>query len=258
MIIKACGVSHVGKSREHNEDNLFVGGYIRDDLSRENVIVQKDHQTEPFAYAVFDGLGGGSYGEVASRIAAEIFREKAESGLVDADVFVSEAHKAIRSFARDNKINNIGTTAAALQIRDRTAHVFNVGDSKVYLFRNGQLKRLTKDHSMVQLMIDSGLIKESERGSSPYAADLTQYLGMTSEEDFEPEARKQSFSVMPGDCFILCSDGLTSEVEESRISMMLTETAIKDPETIAVDLVVQAAEKGRGRDNVTVIAVVAS
>lgn len=252
-MIKACGVTHTGNIFEHNEDNIYVGGRFRDDLTKQNVIIRGGIQEAPFAYAVFDGLGGGSCGEVASYIAATEFHSRAKTGRAEAEAFVSDAHKAIRQFAEKNQAHSMGTTAAVLQIEDETAYVFNVGDSRVYLFRDGGLERLSKDHSIRQLMIDSGLIKESEATAGPYSNDLTQFIGMGSEEEIEPEAYEKTISILPGDLFLLCSDGLTGEMEEDDICELLKKDAGKQPEDIALDLSMQAVKKGKGRDNVSVI-----
>ena len=255
MAVSACGMTHLGNIREHNEDNIYVSGRFRKDLSQDNVIIRSEDQDGCPAFAVFDGLGGESYGEEASRIAAEILQKDAKCGLTDADTFIAETHKAIRQFAEKNDVYSMGTTAAVMQIADERAYVFNVGDSRVYLFRNGQLQRLTRDHSMIQSMIDIGLIKESERAASPYSGDLTQFLGMRSEEGIEPEAYVDTISLLCGDLFILCSDGLTCEIDESEISSILKTDAEKKPEDIALDLMFHAVKKGKGRDNVSVIAV---
>ncbi|MBQ6455921.1 MAG: serine/threonine-protein phosphatase [Mogibacterium sp.] len=255
MIVSACGMTHTGNIREHNEDNIYVRGRFRNDLSHDNVIIRSDHQDGPPAFAVFDGLGGGSYGEEASRIAAEIFQKEAKSGLSDPDAYVAETHRAIRHFAEKNGVYSMGTTAAVLQITDERAYVFNVGDSRVYLFRNGQLTRLTRDHSMIQSMIDSGLVQESDRESSPFSGDLTQFLGMKTTEGIEPEAYVNTISIQPGDLFILCSDGLTRELDEDGMSSLLREDAEKGAGDIALDLMFHAVKKGKGRDNVSVIAV---
>lgn len=255
MIIEACGATHRGNIRALNEDNIYVDGSFRSDLTMDNVLLKGKDNQDAHTYAVFDGLGGEEYGERASYIAASVLRtaEKAQSE-ADIGVFVAAVHRAILSDAAHKEARNMGTTVAGLHLNGSEGTVFNVGDSRVYMFRSGRLLQLSHDHSVEQSMIDCGFLDAARRNSTGHAGELTQYLGMTSEEDIEPEAECAKVSTEPGDIFILCSDGLTGELSDEEITGILERDHEGDPDYIMGDLMKNAVSK-EGRDNISVIVV---
>ena len=252
-MVNACGASHRGNVRKHNEDNIYVDGIFRNDLSRDNVIIKSIRVTEPYVYAVFDGLGGEACGEEASLIAALGLKAMEDRDAAeDVETYISTAHKAIIKESVRKQARNMGTTAAAVRISGDRAIVFNVGDSRVYIYRNGRLTQLSRDHSVVQSLIDNGLLKEEERSASKYAGELTQYIGMISEDDIEPSAYTKVVNIMPGDVLLLCSDGLTGEISDTQLVGILDSCKKDDVETICIKLIKKATEGGC-RDNVSVI-----
>lgn len=253
MKISACGASHRGNIRSHNEDNIYVDGVFRNDLSVDNYLIRSQRRSLPCVYAVFDGLGGEACGEQASLIAALGLKAMDDrEATADIETYISAAHKAIINEASRKDADNMGTTVAALLTDGDTATVFNVGDSRVYLYRNGVLTQLSRDHSVVQALIDSGLIGEEDRSTSKYAGELTQYVGMVSEEDIEPSAYETTINVESGDIFLLCSDGLTGEMSDIQIREFFDTIDNKDPEHLVTQLIKRAV-KGDCRDNVSVI-----
>lgn len=255
MKIDACGATHKGNIRKHNEDNIYVDGMFRSDLNRDDEVIRSSRTEGPYVYGVFDGLGGEARGERASLISAMMLREaESSAGLQDVKTYIADVQKAIVSDAYHKKIENMGTTAALLISDGDIFTAYNVGDSRVYLIRRGQMERLTRDHSVEQSMIDCGFMEESERYTSAHAGELTQYLGMTSEEDIEPEADSKSVKAEAGDIFILCSDGLSGELSDSEIAESVENYRSRGAEYIAVDLIRRAIEK-EGKDNVSAIAV---
>ncbi|MBR0343430.1 MAG: serine/threonine-protein phosphatase, partial [Oscillospiraceae bacterium] len=132
------------------------------------------------------------------------------------------------------------------------ATIWNVGDSRVYLFRNGDLTQLSRDHSVVQMLIDRGIIREEERYTSIYAGELIQYLGMVPDDGTEPRAFIATEKLVPGDILLLCSDGLSGELGEKVLRDMLEDSKDRTAEYIVTNLVKRAVD-GRCRDNVSAI-----
>jgi protein phosphatase len=204
-------------------------------------------------WAVADGMGGHRAGEVASDIAVrtlqEVFPTQApdESGLAAA---AAAANDAIRAAAdEDPELHGMGTTLVALARTDGDDLVYlNVGDSRIYLLRGGELERLTIDHSLVEELVQEGSLTPEEARSHPKRNIVTRALGI-----YERVA-VDTATITPaaGDRFLLCSDGLTDELDEDRTASVLRR--LSDPDEAAAELVRLALESG-GRDNVTVLIV---
>jgi protein phosphatase len=213
----------------------------------EDASVANDH-----VFAVADGMGGHRGGEVASQLAVESL----ESSFVDAssDALVAaarEANDAVFERASDDpELRGMGTTLVAIAPVDNDDLVawVHVGDSRIYLFRDGELDQLTEDHSLVEQWVREGAISPEEARSHPQRNILTRALGIGSDVGID------AGTVIPytGDRFVLCSDGLFNEVDEPRIEATLRRLA--DPQEASQELVRQALENG-GRDNITVIVV---
>ena len=247
MHIDAFGATHNGNIRSHNEDNIYVEGSFRNDLKADNVAITGGKDGRPQTYAVLDGL------EKASFIGALGLRRYDDDGRIsDVEGYVSLVNRSVIKEAAKNNIRAMGTTFVMVHIDENRATIANVGDSRAYLFRDESLKQISRDHSVVQSLIDNGFLKESERKSSPHVGELTQYLGMTAEDDIEPEADVVMMSVLPGDVFLLCSDGLTGELSDKEISDIIMENEEKEAKYIAVILIKEALKKA-GSDNVSAV-----
>jgi protein phosphatase len=205
-------------------------------------------------FVVADGMGGHAAGEVASRVAVESMRESAvggDGGLVDA---VRIANRAIYDQATDNpSLRGMGTTLAAIALlRDADGstrmHVVNVGDSRVYLLRDGALEQITEDHSLVAELEREGRLTPEEARTHPQRNIVTRVLGNS------PDVDVDEFPIDPfrGDRYLLCSDGLFNEVTDGEIASVLRQE--HDPQR-AVDELVRRANDAGGRDNITVVVV---
>ncbi|MCB0997766.1 MAG: Stp1/IreP family PP2C-type Ser/Thr phosphatase [Acidimicrobiales bacterium] len=213
---------------------------------------------EELVFAVADGMGGHQAGEVASALAAGTIRERLAQGAPTVDVVVAavvEANAAIFQTAHANAAQRgMGTTLTAVAVmpatdgRPEQLAIVNVGDSRVYLARGGELTRATIDHSYVQELLATGHITEAEARAHPRRNIVTRALGI------EPTVRVDSW-VMPlvrGDRYVLCSDGLVDEVDDDEIHTILRR--LPEPQACAEALVAAAVANG-GRDNVTVVVV---
>lgn len=216
----------IGQVREGNEDSYLI---------------------EHPLFAVADGMGGALGGEVASGLAIETIHDlfsRREGDLVHQ---VEEANRAV--FARsqtDRTVAGMGTTLTAALVDDGRVHLAHVGDSRAYLFRDGELALLTEDHTLVHRMVAAGEITPSEAEVHPHRSILTRVLGMDGEVDVDEEW----LDVRPGDRILLCTDGLTGMLSEPQIGEILE--ASLDPQA-AAERLVSSANRAGGIDNITAI-----
>src|SRR5947209_3047066 len=201
-------------------------------------------------FVVADGMGGARAGEVASEIAIESFQDGLpESGSPEQELAerVREANRAIYDRAsQEPELQGMGTTLTAAYVDDAHLSIAHVGDSRAYLFRDGELRRLTQDHSLVDELVRRGKLTEQQAAEHPQRSIITRALGP--EPDVEVDT--WTYSLKAGDVLLLCSDGLTSMIAEERIAQILTST--RELEQAAEELIGEANEAG-GRDNITVV-----
>lgn len=225
--------THTGLRREHNEDTYWADA----DLG---------------LFLVADGLGGHEHGELASALArdAVVASVRAGKGLTEAAL---RANDGILSYPHPNaSIAPMGTTLAALKLgSDYNFEIAWVGDSRIYLWSEGTLKQLSRDDSVVQELVEQGTITADEARSHPQRNQITQALGIT-----PPEALK--IQPLTGRCsagmqFLLCTDGLTEELDATRLAAVLSRTDLAAQE--CVDHLLLAALDAGGRDNITAVLV---
>ncbi|MGA2538898.1 MAG: Stp1/IreP family PP2C-type Ser/Thr phosphatase [Terracidiphilus sp.] len=215
-------------------------------------------------YLVCDGMGGAAAGEIASSLAVDemlrAFSQRAqaadgvESGspILLVEQAIAAANEAIYSRSlRNEKLNGMGTTLVGLLVEERRVWVMNVGDSRCYRLRNRHLEQITLDHSLVEEQVRLGRMTRAEALRSPLRNVITRALGTQSQVtpdifELEPE---------PGDLFLLCSDGLTRELNDGFIESLLS---VDLPLEVACSRLVDAAKKAGGHDNITCILVRAS
>lgn len=220
----------VGCAREHNEDSLAVA---------------------PPLYVVCDGMGGHAAGEVASEIAVNVITERAPDH-PDAAALgqaVEEANLAIIRAANEGVGRaGMGCTCTAALLEKERLVLAQVGDSRAYLLHNGEMQQLTRDHSLVADLIEAGQITEAEARVHPQRSVITRALGS------DPRTQPDLFeiNVETGDRLLLCSDGLSTMLEDDQIAKILGSNP--DPQRCAAQLVNEAVARG-GYDNVTVIVV---
>ena len=223
--------SHQGMVRQNNEDSLYPD---KSGESDGDVVLM-----------VADGMGGHIAGEVASRLA---INAAASSDLEPGDR-VARANRAIREeVARQPDLEGMGTTLTLVELApDGVARFGHVGDSRAYLFRNGELRQLTVDHTVAAEYVAMGQLSAAEADDHPQSHMLTRCLGLTrfvNVDEFDLELE-------PGDRILLCSDGLNSMVGPEGIGKGLTEGTADE----AAWKLVEAANKAGGHDNISVIVI---
>ena len=229
MLIKAHGDTNVGKRRPHNEDNFCIV-----------------HNNNIFLAAVADGLGGHDHGEVASKMMVDYLGKWCISG-----VGKEKLESCINQCNYDMKfkLNGGGATLAMIARKSRSMSVIviNCGDSRVYLVRDKKITQITKDHSLMQQMLDNGTLKEKEIENFPHKNIITSHVG----QGEKIEVSSKTIKIHDNDIFVICSDGLTNEVSDSDILDTVLKYSSK-PE-IAVNSLIHQANKNGGKDNITVI-----
>jgi serine/threonine protein phosphatase PrpC len=244
-------VTDIGLTRENNEDSFVVadltGGATLDDRTHARLGVGE----RGVLLAVSDGMGGAQAGEVASALAVETIAEELAHVAPETPrdmaltAAVQRAHEVIRTQGRDQKAR-MGATLTAIYVRSGTAYVAEVGDSRAYLIRHGRIVQITHDQSMVQLLLDSGVIDAAEAETSPVRNVILQALG----HQADVKVALAKLELRDRDCLIVCSDGLTSHVKDEEIrDVVLSE---KSPQAASDRLVALANERG-GKDNITVV-----
>ena len=235
LLLEHHGVTDPGKVRKNNEDSLLVGE------GRDETL-----------FVVADGIGGFEAGEVASSIAVEVLKDVEPSGSLDGAI--REANRRILAAARgDERFQGMGTTVVAMRFggteEEPISQISHVGDSRAYLLRGGELKPVTEDHSLVAELVRSGDLTRAQASDHPQKNLITRALGAEEEVDVDTTI----IPVEPGDRLLLCSDGLSDMVPESRMLEILTSHP-ENPEGAARALVSAALQAG-GADNVTVVVV---
>ena len=249
MLIESSGITDVGLKRKGNEDSFSID----DDLG---------------LYVVADGMGGHLAGEVASRIAIELinktFRIWMKSGASEEMLFgwpdpslsregnyvlssIRLANRIIYELSTENeKYHGMGTTVAVLAVVREHIVVANIGDSRIYMIRNGEIERLSRDHTIVAEQVESGIMSKEEAETSPLKHILTRNLGSSDHVNAEV------FEIQPanGDRFLLCSDGVTDLIPDREILRMVQ--AEENPESLCRKFIDEVLKRG-GHDNATLI-----
>lgn len=265
--IDVSGLSHVGKVRSRNEDHLIVariGRYLETVLTTlPPGEVPERAEDSGYAMVVADGMGGHAAGERASRMALSglvklvlampdwIFR-------VDPDVAANLQQRSQRRVRhlnsllleegrRDPDVRGMGTTLTAARIMGRHLQIVHVGDSRAYLLRDGRLHRLTRDHTYVQMLIDSGALTKEQAATFPARHLLVNALGGSSED---VAVDVDQLTLANGDRLLLCSDGLTDLVTDDEVRGLLSRCR---PSSEACKCLVDLALERGGKDNVSVI-----
>jgi serine/threonine protein phosphatase PrpC len=233
LVLSWGAATDIGRRRDHNEDSFLARSPI---------------------FAVADGMGGHSSGEVASAAVVSRLAEAISGDFVEQESIEESLRSATVDigFAEDVQHLGVGTTVtgAALTLRRGQPYwdIFNVGDSRVYMFENNELAQVTVDHSVVQELVDSGMISEDEAESHPDSNIITRAVGFNA----EPMPDFWLLPLRAGLRLLLCSDGLTKEVGRERLRLHMAAGLSASETALAL---VDAALAAGGRDNVTVIVV---
>ncbi|HEX5526732.1 MAG TPA: Stp1/IreP family PP2C-type Ser/Thr phosphatase [Solirubrobacterales bacterium] len=220
-----------GRQRNANEDSLF---------------------TKAPLFVVADGMGGAQAGEVASKTAADSFAQGLPKAAPERalEQTIEGANRTIHELARkDPSLAGMGTTttAALVDLEAEEVAIGHVGDSRAYRLRRGQLEQLTRDHSLVEEMRRKGQLTDAQAEDHPQRSIITRALGP------EPEVQVdlQTVPAQAGDVFLICSDGLTTMLDDEQIGRILARATSL---TAAVRALVDEANRAGGRDNITVVA----
>lgn len=231
MRVAGAGRTHPGRVRSRNEDSVLVADPV---------------------FAVADGMGGHAEGDIASAVATEALAEVARGDVTRMAVLdaIRAAHSEI-SERGGKEAGGMGTTLTGLVLLGATSDepqmlVFNVGDSRSYRLRDGSLVQLTHDHSVVQELVDSGRITLDEAAVHPDRNVITRSLGGEGPVDIDWALTDPR----PRDRFLVCSDGLSRELDAAAIAGILAGQAEPDA---AADALIDAAVRAGGRDNVSVV-----
>jgi PPM family protein phosphatase len=225
---RSTGLSHPGRKRRRNEDAWVC---------------------QPPLFAVADGMGGARGGEIASRVAATALGEAVDgSGEERVVALIQKANRQVFDRAReDADATGMGTTITVALVEDGVVAIGHVGDSRAYLIRDHKVEQLTEDHSLVAELVRSGRLSPEEAEIHPQRSVITRALGT------DPDVDVDSFSIeaRAGDVFLICSDGLTSMIDDETI-LGIVEPRRDDLNAAAKELI-GAANRSGGEDNITVV-----
>jgi serine/threonine protein phosphatase PrpC len=256
--VRYAGRSAVGLVREHNEDNFVIANLTTGEQAPRETSRIESVGEGGMLFAVCDGMGGAAAGEVASQMAVDVLQEAMRRGGIppERDVLarrlvaaVEEAGRRIFDAAqKERSRRGMGTTATAAVLVDKVLFLAEVGDSRAYLLRNGALKQLTKDQSLVNQLIEAGHLTEAEAEAFEHSNIILQALG-TSET---VQVDLTFVELRRNDRLMLCSDGLSGLVHSDTLRDTLA--GIDDPAECSAALV-KFAEAGGGHDNITVVVI---
>jgi protein phosphatase len=240
----AASLSDPGCKRELNEDSVRV--VVPEDagvLERKGLLA-----------VVADGMGGHQSGEVASALAVEIVSREyyaGDGGVAEclAGALQAANREIFQQSATRQSLGGMGTTCTALVLAGGQAWAAHVGDSRIYLVREGSIYRMTEDHSMVMDLVKKGILSAEQARRHADRNVLLRAMGQR--EELEAQVWKESFPVHAGDRFVLCSDGLHDPVDDAEIQDAVSKL---EPEAACAELVRLARERG-GYDNITVVVV---
>lgn len=248
------GMTNIGMKRQVNQDSFLI----------------REYDTGLLA-VVCDGMGGATGGEEASSTATAAFSGYTDIGFAPdegasvagntkvltregqiKDVLLSAAraaNNAVFAASRENSLEGMGTTLVSAYISDGKVYVVNVGDSRMYIIKDGEITQITHDHSYVQYLVDIGRMTKDEARASTNKNIITRAVGT------EAEVETDFFTVdadMSGGHVLLCTDGLTNHLSEEEIAACVSDAA--DPESACAELI-DKANKGGGSDNITAVIV---
>jgi PPM family protein phosphatase len=225
---------------------------VRTDTGRQRNANEDSYFTKAPLFVVADGMGGAQAGEVASKAAAESFAGELPAAPPEKvlEETIEEANRTIHELARkDPGLAGMGTTttAAIVDLEAEEVAIGHVGDSRAYRLRGGKFEQLTRDHSLVEEMRRKGQLTDAQAEDHPQRSIITRALGP------EPEVQVdlQTVPVQDGDVFLICSDGLTTMLDDEQIARILDRATSLQA---AVRTLVDEANRAGGRDNITVVA----
>ncbi len=251
VTLNVSGLSDVGRARETNEDAFEVTDLATGRaIDANNIARFIDVGDHGVLLALSDGMGGHQAGEVASALVLESLRhalaDQTQKPVKDKlEAAVHRANNAVLNTARSAQHHGMAATLTAILVHGVDAFITEVGDSRAYLLREGRLRQITRDQSLVQLMVDSGAMTPEEARRSPNRNVILQAVGLKS----ELRVAIARIALRANDRFLLCSDGVTNLVSDDELRDILTDT---DPRMACETMIALANERG-GDDNETAI-----
>jgi protein phosphatase len=254
--LNVAAMSHAGMSGKNNEDRYAITSYVTE-------------ARKPVLFAVVsDGIGGHQAGEVAAELAVNYIVEKVSQSngknpiqIMESAIHAASQAIAARSASKEEQYG-MGATCACVWLEGQRLYIAYVGDSRIYLVRDGSIQRLTIDHTWVQEALEKGIITPAQAHDHPNVHVIRRHLGsvelpdvdfrlhLSGEEDTRQAFDNQGTRLQAGDRLLVCTDGLTDMVWDDEIlRLILTRNALK---SAAEDLIAQANERG-GHDNITVV-----
>jgi serine/threonine protein phosphatase PrpC len=246
------GQTDVGLVRESNEDSFAIADLTGGSLFKDQRIAQFEVGQSGVLMAVSDGLGGHQAGEVASALVVESLRRSMASqpGGAASDALLEkatlEANREVWQAAHYPGREQMGATLTALFVHDRTAHIAEVGDSRAYLLRGGEIVQVTRDQSYVQLLLDSGSMTAASAKECDFSNIVLQAMGLKP----EVTVAMGRLDLRQRDCLVLCSDGLSNKLSADDIRRVIVGSTRLDD--ACARLIDEAKQRG-GDDNITVI-----
>jgi PPM family protein phosphatase len=252
--VRAVSSTHVGRVRSANEDACTIVDLDHGTETSGGALARFDVGEKGVLLAVSDGMGGAKDGEVAARITIEVLAKTLlESSASDGGSVLEHAtrtaHHAVwehSSGIGQSGRSRMGATLTAAIVHGSSLAIAQVGDSRAYLLRQGKMTQLTTDQTMIQSLIDKGLMKPEDADASPFRNILTQAMGH--QEDVA--ITMSEVELRDRDCVLLCSDGLTNELTDDEIRDAILQSIRLD---VAAKRLVDMANARGGRDNITVV-----
>lgn len=250
--------THIGKVRGNHEDNFYLEGLYMNDIFRNDFSASYTVRfADGMTFAVFDGMGGAAYGEVASEIAVRTLR-KYEKKLKYADgtrmldqlvsSYTTEANDAICDMLTEKHCAVGGTTFSMLYFMGDAVKLYYLGDSRMYRYQSDGLTRLTRDHTVANQKVDAAIYTEEEAKHSPDQHRLTLFIGSDRKKVGLNADSRPPMPLEIGSKFLLCTDGLTNMCSDEEIHSLLSQNYFNEAAVL-----VQAALQNGGADNITCI-----
>ncbi|MBQ2824089.1 MAG: serine/threonine-protein phosphatase [Oscillospiraceae bacterium] len=241
-----CGITDPGEVREHNEDAYLINKIVMSQAQMESQL------HTPFIVGVADGVGGENSGEVASRLALELVSGMKISPNTDYEKKLLDIHRYIRRYGIVKHRINMQTTLCALAAdSEGNATIINIGDSKLFRYRGGNIKQLSTDQSLVQVLYENGHITAEEKKHHVHRNVIFPVLGNV-DDDPKVEVTKIEGGICPGDLILICTDGLADYITRGEFEETLAQP-VKLPKRLAA--LIELAKKGGSTDNITVLGI---
>ena len=256
--IRVSVATNIGKVRGNHEDNFYLEGIYMNDIFRNDFSATYTLQhADGMNFAVFDGMGGAAYGEVASEIAVQTMRKYEKKFKTVENVraldqcvseYVNESNQAICNMLLEKHSLNGGTTFAMIHFFENAVKLYYLGDSRIYAISNHEITQLTRDHTLANQKIDASIYTEEEARNSPDHHRLTLFIGADKNDVGLNADSRPLIPYQNGLKFLLCTDGLTNMCSDEQISSILSENYFNEAAVL-----VQEALKNGGEDNITCI-----